>query len=403
MQNINTILGATFMGTVNEWTAAVRNVFTSLGTFGDILLVLLILWIGKFVVKAVGKLVEKSLSKTSLDDKIAAKFGHDTNVSKGIVGFVKAILMLFILIFALGAVELDSVSDPLKNILNQVFDFIPKLLLAGVMAYIVIMIAGLIKSLVGDVLTAAKVDERLGSVAGTSPISSALATAAWAFFLLLFTPAVLNILGISAVSEPIQDIVTQVTGAVPNILVAGVLIFIGCLIGNIAKRLVTNLLQATNVDSFPAKLGLSIPTSGSRSISSIAGTIVMISVIILTFTAAIDKLNIDILSRASEGLYQGYFNILLALLILVAGVIASRFAYDNLVEGNACLAKIAKYGILILTTVVALSRTGLAPELTGLPYTVAIYAAGVAFGIGGAIAIGLGANSYVQRWLEKRG
>ncbi len=391
------------MRTVNESTAAVKGIFSSLGTFGDILLVLLILWIGKFVVNAVGKLVEKSLSKTSLDDKIAAKFGHDTNVSKGIVGFVKAILMLFILIFALGTANLDSVSEPLTNILNDIFDFIPKLLLAGVMAYIVVMIAGLIKNLVRDVLSAAKVDERLGSVAGTAPISNALATAAWAFFLLLFTPAVLNILGIDAVSKPIQGIVNQITGAVPNILIAGVLIAIGCLIGDIAKRLVTNLLQATNVDEFPAKLGLSVPTSGSRSISSIAGTIVMISVIILTFTAAIDKLNIDILSRASEGLYQGYFNILLALLILVVGVIASRFAYDNLVEGNAGLAKIAKYAIIILTSVVALNRTGLAPELTGLPYTVAIYAAGVAFGIGGAIAIGLGAQTFVQRWLDKRG
>lgn len=384
MQNINTIIGNAFASTLSEWTAAIQGIFKGLGPIGDILLVLVVLWIGKFVVKAVGKLVEKALSKTNLDDKIAAKFGHDTNVSKGIVGFVKAILMLFILIFALGMANLDSVSEPLTNILNDIFEFIPKLLLAGVMAYIIIMIAGLIKNLVRDVLSAAKVDERLGSVAGTTPISSALATAAWAFFLLLFTPAVLNIIGIDAVSRPIQGIVTKITGAVPNILVAGILIAIGCLIGDIAKRLVTNLLQATNVDSFPAKLGLTVPTSGSRSISAISGTIVMISVIILTFTAAIDMLNIEILSKASAGLYQGYFNILLALLILVVGVIASRFAYDNLVEGNAGLAKVAKYAILILTTVVALNRTGLAPNLTGLPYTVAIYAAGVAFGIGGA-------------------
>jgi len=403
MQNMNIILGNAFTNTLREWTGAVKDIFSSLGTFGDILLVLLILWLGKFVVKAAGKLVEKALNKTSLDDKIAAKFGHETNVTKGLVGFVKAILMLFILIFALGAVELNVVSAPLLNILNQVTDFLPRLLLAGVMAYVIIMIAGLIKSLLADILTAVKLDQRLGSVAGTTPISNALATAAYAFFLLLFTPAVLNVLGIDAVSGPIQGIVTQITDAVPSILVAGILIFIGCLIGNIAKRLVSNLLEATNIDSFPAKLGLSIPATGSRSISSIAGTIVMISVIIVTFTAAIDNLNIDILSRASEGLYQGYFSILLALLILVAGVIASRFAYDNLKEGNEGLAKVAKFGILILTTVVALDRTGLAPELTGLPYTVAIYALGVAFGIGGAIAIGLGAQTFVQRWLDKRG
>lgn len=403
MQNIHTILGASFMSTLNEWTASARSLFSSLGAFGDILLVLIILWIGKFIVKGVGKLVEKSLSKTSLDDKIAAKLGHDTNVSKGIVGFVKALLMLLILLFALDAVEMTQVSSSINLIWAQVALFIPKLLLAGLLAYIVVMVAGLVKTLLTDVLKAAKVDERLGSVAGTTPITGAVATAAYAFFLLLFTPAILDILGVEAVSKPIQGIVNQITGSVDEIIVAGVIIFLGCLIANIAKRLVTNLLQATNVDSFPAKLGLDLPATGAGAISSIAGTVVSVSVIVLALTSAIKELDIEILSLASVGLYTGYFNILLALLILAAGILAARFAYDKLVEGNATLAKVAKYGIITLTTVVALSRTGLAPEITSLPYTVAIYALGVAFGIGGAIAIGLGANSYIQRWLEKRG
>jgi len=83
--------------------------------------------------------------------------------------------------------------------------------------------------------------------------------------------------------------------------------------------------------------------------------------------------------------------------------LAARFAYDNLVEGNATLAKVAKYVIIVLSAVIALDRSGLAPDLTGLPYEVAIYALGVAFGIGGAIALGLGGREFVSRWLSKRG
>ncbi len=374
-----------------------------LGPLWNILLVLVILWVGKIVAKKIGKLVEKALSKTQIDDKLAAKVGYDANVSKGIAGFVVALVMLFVLIFALGMAGLDSVSEPLRNILDDVLGFIPNVLLAGLMTYIVVMIAGIIKQLLSGVLSASKIDERLGSVAGTAPISNAICTAAYAFFLLLFTPAILDVLGIEAVSKPIKGIVSQITGSVDNILIAGVIIFIGCLIANIAKRLVTNLLQATNVDSFPEKLGLSMPTTGSSAISSIAGTVVMISVIILALTSAIKELNIDILSDASTNLYSGYFNILTALIILAVGVIASRFAYDKLKDGNEGLAKVAKYGIITLTSVVALNRTGLAPELTGLPYTVAIYAVGVAVGIGGAIAIGFGAQGFMARWFDKRG
>ena len=401
MNNITTILGNTFLDKTREWTGTIKDVFPD--EVGNIILLILILWIGKYIVKGVGKLLEKSLSKTSIDDKIAAKFGHNTNVTAGIVGFAKAILMLFILIFALDVADLNVVSGPLNDMLTKFLDFIPNLLIAGVLAYIIFLIAGLVKQLLGDLLVATKLDERLGSVAGTTPVSNSLVTAVYAFILLLCAPAVLDLLKIDAISTPIKGIATSITDAVPNILVAGVIIFLGCLIGNIGKRLVSNLLEGTNVNSFPEKIGISVPTTGSRSISVIAGTVVMISVVVLSLTAAINELGIEILSKASDGLYIGYFNILLALIILTVGVIASRFAYDNLVEGNECLAKIVKYAIIIFTVVIALDRTGIATDLTSLPYTVAIYAAGLALGIGGAIAIGLGGQSYVASWLAKRG
>ena len=108
MHNITNILGASdFMATFKNWTSTVTDFFTDLGPIGQILLVLFILWIGKIFVKCAGKIVEKALSKTSLDDKIAAKFGHDVNVSGGIVGFVKAILFLFILIFFFIFIKLE--------------------------------------------------------------------------------------------------------------------------------------------------------------------------------------------------------------------------------------------------------------------------------------------------------
>ena len=58
MQNINLIMGNALSQTLTQWTETVKGVFSSLGTFGDVLLVLLILWIGKIIVKAVGKLLE---------------------------------------------------------------------------------------------------------------------------------------------------------------------------------------------------------------------------------------------------------------------------------------------------------------------------------------------------------
>lgn len=401
MNHITLSLGA-LTDTIQNWISVVKEALGSLGMFGNILLLLLILFIGKFIVKIIGKVVTKALAKTNLDEKLSAKFGNDTNITGGIVGFVKAIAFLFILLFGLNIAGLDDVSEPIKNLLNQFFGFIPNLIVAGILGFIIVMIAGLIKQLVSDVLNASKLDERLGSTPGTTPVSGSLAIALYAFILLLCAPAVLDALGIEAISTPVKNIVNSVVAAIPKILIAGVILAIGGLIGSIAKRLVENILKGTNVDSLPAKFGMNVPTEGSRALSSIAGTVTMISIVILSLTAAIKELDIDILSQASDGLFTGYFNILVALIILTAGIVASRFAYDHLVGGNAQLAKVAKYAIVVFTSVIALDRAGLS-DMTSLPFTVAIYAAGVALGIGGAIAIGLGGQDFMSRWFSKRG
>lgn len=92
---------------------------------------------------------------------------------------------------------------------------------------------------------------------------------------------------------------------------------------------------------------------------------------------------------------------LLAIIIFGAGCLAASFAHKNLADKNSVLATAAKVAILILTSAVALQRTGLAPDLTGLPYEYAIYALATAIGIGGSIALGLGGRSWVESKLEK--
>lgn len=403
MHTLFNILGADFADNLREWSTTIQTTFLAFGPIGKIILVLLIIWLGKIVAKLIGKGVEKALNKTDLDDKLASKLGHQSNVSKAIGGFVFGFVMLFVLIFALDMAKLETVGGSLQQTFDDIFQFVIRLALAGVFAYVILLIAKIIRELVSGVMKAAKVDERLGAATGATPISNAVATSIYCFFILLFTPAILDVLEISAVSEPIRGIVDQIVAVVPNIIGAGLLIFIGLMIANICRELVTNLLKATNVDSFPAKIGLNVPAEGKKSVSSVVGLIVMLCITVLIVTAAIAQIEVGILTEAAYVFRDGFFGVLFAVIIMGIGLLAARFAYDNLVEGNATLAKVAKYVIIVLSAVIALDRSGLAPDLTGLPYEVAIYALGVAFGIGGAIALGLGGREFVSRWLSKRG
>ena len=110
-----------------------------------------------------------------------------------------------------------------------------------------------------------------------------------------------------------------------------------------------------------------MPTEGKSSLSNVVGLVVMISIAVVILGTAIEVLNIGLLSDASVGLVELYFNVLLAAIILGAGILFSKYAYKNLADKNITLAKVIRAVIIVVSAVVALDRTGLAPELTGLP------------------------------------
>jgi len=376
----------------------------TLGPVGSAIAAIVVFLIGKTIAKGISKLVEKSLSKSSLDDKLAKVLGSNAGSSEKMVGsFVYGLLLLFVIILALNIAGLKEVLAPLQSLLDQILAAIPKILVAGIVIYLGTVLAKIVKGLVGNVLNAARVDERLGNTTGETPISGAVSTALYCFIILLFLPVALGFLQMPELSEPIAGITENILGTIPNILIAGILIAVGVIIGQIAQKLITNLLSATGVDNFPAKMGLAIPSSGKNSISGLAGLIVFVSILVTVIATAIDKLQLGILSEASGFVLGGYWNVLIAILIFGAGFVAAKFAYSQLADKNLVLAKVVNGIILFVSAVVALNRSGIAPDITGLPFNVIVIALGFAAGIGGAIALGLGGKDFVARYLQKRG
>lgn len=382
---------------------SIQGWFQVFGGAGKYILALVIFLIGKFIAKGIGSLTSKALGKTELDNKLAKYVGSEgSSVEKTIGGIVHGFVLLFVLLFALDIAGLDQVTQPLREMFGKILNFLPNIIGAAVILFVGIFLAKIVRQLVVSCCNAARLDARLGNTAET-PIADALGVVLFSLVLLFVTPAALDALGIEAISKPIGDIVKSITGAVPNILLAGVLLAIGVLVAQIAQKLIKNLLLAGGVDSFPAKVGLNVPTEGSRSVSSIVSFIVFLSLIVIIGSTALSSLKLPIISDLTEGLVPGYLKILLALLIFGGGLLASRFAYDNLADKNITLAKVAKYTIIFLTSMVAIQRTEIAGDLFTKPYEYALVAAAVALGLGGAISIGLGGKDFVNRWLSKKG
>jgi len=170
------------------------------------------------------------------------------------------------------------------------------------------------------------------------------------------------------------------------------------------QKLVYNVLTAANVNSYPAKMGFTgnLDTEGNKSPAGIISLLVMITIMVTIATQALGLMNLGFISELGQSFLGGYFNILGALIILGIALFVANLVHGHLVGSNATLAKIAKWAILVFAGFIALSTAGISPSITETPFQVLIYAAGIALGVGGAIALGLGGRETAAKWLNSK-
>ena len=381
--------------------ATIKSWFDAIGPLGKYVGALVIFLIGSIVAKTLGKTVTKVTS--GLDSKLSKYVGDSETSVSGLIGLlVRYVLLLFVIIFALDFAGLSQVTQPLNDLFGKFMGYIPNLVGAGIVGYLFFFLANVIKTILTNVLEAAKIDERLGFASGNAPVAKGLSTAAFALILLMGITAALNILKIDAISAPVQGIVDSVFAAIPNILVAVVVLGIGIFVASLVRDLITNLLSGIGADSYPERIGLNMPTEGSRSVSAMAGLLVFVSIVVIMAAAALEALKIEMLSGIAGKIVPGYFNVLLALLIIGVGLLAARYAYNALSGKSPLLAKIAKIAIIVVSAIAALNRSGIAPDITGAPYQAALTGLALALGLGGGIAFGLGGKDAVHQWLAKK-
>ena len=104
-------------------------------------------------------------------------------------------------------------------------------------------------------------------------------------------------------------------------------------------------------------------------------------------TAAVDKLNIDIISQIMARVLEFGGGILVGGVILVIGNFLSTLAHNAIAPSNAALANIARFAILGLVLAMGLRAMGLADNIVNMAFgftlgAVAV-AAALAFGFGG--------------------
>ncbi|MGQ9872247.1 mechanosensitive ion channel [Leptodesmis sp.] len=300
------------------------------------------------------------LKRTNIDNRIAhltAGERADTfSIENVIASVVFWVVMILAIVGALNALQLNTVSQPLNNFLNQIFAYLPRIGGAIFMIAVAWVVATLSRIVAIRLARSLGLDERLQSsdtqatrpptaledsyqlppeTMGQSPqsqflLSETLGNILYWFVFLFFLPLILGILNLEGPLQPVQNLLNEFLLALPNIVKAILIGIIGWFIARIVRDIVTNLLIAVGADRIGSRVGLT--RTDGQSLSSILGTLVFVLILIPTVIAALDALQIRSISVPAALMLNQFLTaipqIFTAALILVLGYIIGQFVKD---------------------------------------------------------------------------
>ena len=399
----------------------------------EVLIAVLILVATWIVARAVQWVLQKGI------DRSPALRKHVTGTPEETVGhqlgtIAKLIIWLVGIMAALSFLGIAQILAPINELVTEIFAFLPRLVGAGLIFFIGLIVARIVKRLVETVLIAANIDgllSRLGvGVTGTDttsrrksktmtaaaatgdtapvPATGARASLARAAGVLVFAViiiqvaiAALQVLGIEAISGPAIDMLKQIYAALPSILAAALWIGIAFVIGRFLKSIIEAILPPTGFDDAIVSTGVVPPNARP---SRIVANVAMIAIILAASIEAAKQLGGDTIAIFLIQVTELGSKVIFGSLIIVAGVFLARII-SNLVgsgtgEGGYAQTLI-RYAIVALFTAIGLTFMGLADQIVMLAFGLILGSAAVAtalaFGLGGREAASRVANSWADR------
>ena len=392
---------------MNETTSGVASKLESMlsalpfgATLGPILVALIILVVGLMIAKFIRRILRGSLGKVAALNRKKSD-GSTLDLATPIVTIVYYVIVFLVLMAVLGQLGLTSVLDPLKEMANQFVAYIPNVIGAGIVGYIGYMIATLVSDFVGMGL--GEVDEKLAQRTGNEDvkISKFGSVFVFAVILLPMIVAALGILDIDAISVPATAMIQELMLAIPNIIAAAVILLVTYGVAKFVVSILGGLLESMSVNDLPQKMGMQGLFTDSFTPTKLVGSAVMFFAMLTASVAAVDKLNIEVLSNIMGRVLEFGGGILVGGVILIIGNFLSTYAHGFLSKSNVALANIARLAILGLVLAMGLKAMGLADNIVNMAFgftlgSVAV-AAALAFGFGGRDA----AKQVADHWASK--
>ena len=369
---------------------------------GPVIKAILLLVLAVVLASIAQSLVKKLLDARKISEFLAKVDGNEGagNTANFIGKLVYLIILLMFVPGIMGALNVSNVAQPVLGLLNTIWSFIPNILAAVIVLWVGSAVARLIRQLLIPVFQKLKVDrlqEKAGiSVPDTAKLSHTLSYVVYVLILIPVIITALQVLNIRAISDPAVRMLNVVFDKIPSIIVAALIIGIGCVIAKFAGQIVSRLIAATGVD---AKLTDLTDVKMSKFVlSTVVGVVVQVVLILFFVAEGVNVLELAVLSVIGLTIIAYLPNVLAAVIILICAIFAARITEKAMKKtGLAVYSLIVKVAIFVIAAFMVLNQLGIAGVIVNSAFILTLAALAVAF----AVAFGIGGRDFAAKTLEK--
>ena len=327
--------------------------------------------------------------------------GSGQSLGESLGKIVALLIWLFGLLVVLNVLGLGNVAGPIDTLLDNVMAFIPRLVGAGLIFFIGLMVAKIARDLVVTALRTVDFDKwankgGVDTMTGNTAISNTIGTIVYALIVVFVAILALDALDLESVSGPASNMLQLIFDAIPRIIGAAILLGIGYLIGRFVAQLLAEILPGLGFDRAVASTEL-LPAGTTA--SGVIAKVVQIAIVLFFAIAATRMLGFPELTAILDQVLE-----LGGRVVFGAVVIAFGFLIANMLSrivggssGEGLAGSIVKWVTVILFTFMGLSFTGVGAIITETAFTAIVVGVAAAF----ALAFGLGGREWAGRKLEE--
>ncbi len=308
--------------------------------------------LGYLAAKFVAGVTFRALKGTDVDNRLASAMGvtikDDDLIERIGSALVFWLLMAAVLVAVLDFVGLSQAAAPVEALLGTVALALP-MIGKAILIVAVAWIAGrALGAFTEKVLKETDMDARLArwssqgeDTPAVVPTNFSHRLGRFVYWLCLFfgLTATMDALGITALVDPLKEVLATALNMLPAFAVAAAILLIGYVGGKLARTIVSNLLASGGLDRLVDRLKLQ-KVFEKQPASDVAGLLVMAFILIHAVIAALGKLGITTLADPLASMMGRFWAILPAALmsgiIVAIGVVLARFAKEittSLLEG----------------------------------------------------------------------